>query len=638
MMQIRELVIYSKSGHKRTISFSIGKVNIITGKSKSGKSAVGDIIEYCLGGNSCHIAEGIVRDNALWYGLLLQFDTNKVFVARKNPDEGRQSSSACYYIVGSDITSPNSVDFDSNTNVDGIEELLNRQLGISENEHIPNKGESRNSLEANIRHSLFYCFQGQNEIASRLTLFHRQAENGFIPQIIKDSLPYFLGAVNEDSISLSSKKRSKERQLKLLQRDLYEKQSLSGTGSERAVSLIEEAISVGLLSEDTFINRSDYNSLYTTLKGISLSLDNEPECLNRLSNLQIQLESKREELRKIEYSIREANNYFLASNGYSAEKEHQKVRLSSIGLFENLSFESGKCPLCSGVLKLEPPSIAMMKESIKDLDKSLSRVEKERPKLKRFIEKQMYEADSIKNDILNLKFAIEAEYNQIDELQRIRDLNTCKAKVFGRISYWLENVKTEADSNELNRKIKELEESISEINLLISNDSIKDRIVSALSVIQNYMTKWASQLDTEYSDCPYRLDLSKVTVFLDTNNKSISLRDMGSASNWLVSHLVTMFGLHKFFVENNRPVPNFLFLDQPSQVYFPEGFDKKDGDIKSVEAIYSFIRQRVNELSGKLQVIVVDHAKLESDDFNSDIVEDWHSPENKLIPIDWIEK
>ena len=106
MIQIIELVLYGKHGQKRILKFNVGKVNIITGKTKSGKSAVGDIIEYCMGGNSCHVAEGVIRDNVSWYGLLFQINHNKVFVARKNPEPGQQSTSLCYYIVGTDIQSP----------------------------------------------------------------------------------------------------------------------------------------------------------------------------------------------------------------------------------------------------------------------------------------------------------------------------------------------------------------------------------------------------------------------------------------------------------------------------------------------------------------------------------------------------
>ena len=93
MMQIRELVLYGRNGKVRHLPFSLGTVNIITGKSKSGKSAVGDIIDYCMGGSSCNIADGVVRDTVDWYGLLLQFEDERVFVARKNPEKGQQTTS-----------------------------------------------------------------------------------------------------------------------------------------------------------------------------------------------------------------------------------------------------------------------------------------------------------------------------------------------------------------------------------------------------------------------------------------------------------------------------------------------------------------------------------------------------------------
>ena len=162
-MQIRELVLYGYNGKVRHLQFALGKVNIITGRSKSGKSAIGDIIDYCMGGESCNIADGIVRDNVSWYGLLLQFDNERVFVARKNPDKGQQTTSASYIEVGDKIEVPESCNFSANTNSAGIEKALTQRIGISENLNMPPDGQSRLPLAANIRHALYYCFQGQDE-------------------------------------------------------------------------------------------------------------------------------------------------------------------------------------------------------------------------------------------------------------------------------------------------------------------------------------------------------------------------------------------------------------------------------------------------------------------------------------------
>ena len=89
-MQIRELVLYGRNGKVRHLPFSLGTVNIITGKSKSGKSAVGDIIDYCMGGSSCNIADGVVRDTVDWYGLLLQFEDEFLWLERTQKKDSKQ--------------------------------------------------------------------------------------------------------------------------------------------------------------------------------------------------------------------------------------------------------------------------------------------------------------------------------------------------------------------------------------------------------------------------------------------------------------------------------------------------------------------------------------------------------------------
>ena len=638
-MQILELVLYGKNGKKRTLSFNPGKVNIIPGESKAGKSAVGDIIEYCMGGSSCNIAVGVVRDNVAWYGLLLQCDSNRIFVARKNPDPGRQSTSFCYYEVGTDIESPETAEFTSNTNTDGIEELLTKHIGISENIHMPEEDESSNPLEANIRHALFCCFQSQDEVTARNHLFHRQSEGLPITNAIRDTMPYFLGAVDEDAVLLATERRTKDRELRMLTRRVAETEAITGAGSEKAVALLVEAESVGLIHGTDDLDKTDFESLYDALKGIQLVSQRVPlGSMDRLSTLQTQLKDKETELGELQDSISEARIYLADASGFSGELEHQKVRLESIGLFEKLDFNARKCPLCSGDLNPEPPGVAKLKESILSLDQSINRVEKERPQLRRFIDQQEGKISELKEAIAVIKAEIEGTYPQMQDADRIRDLNDRRAKVFGRISYWLENIELTDDTAEAKKRIKELKDRIVEIDAILSHDSVKDRVSSALSVIQNDMTKWAEDLEMEYAGSPYRLDMGKVTVVVD-HGRPIPLKEMGSGANWLGSHLITMFGLHKYFINNNRPVPNFLFLDQPSQVYFPEGSTSdEDMDIQAVTNVFDFIRKRVYELDGKMQVIVVDHAKLDDDAFKAETIEDWKNTGVKLVPVDWYEE
>ena len=638
-MQILELVLYGKNGRKRTLSFKLGKLNVIPGESKAGKSAVGDIIEYCMGGKSCNIAVGIVRDNVDWYGLLLQFESNRVFIARKNPKPGMQSTSFCYYEIGADIESPEKADFSTNTNTDGIEKLLTKQIGISENIHMPEENESRAPLEANIRHTLFYCFQSQDEVTARNHLFHRQSEGLPITNAIRDTMPYFLGSVDENAVLLAAERRTKDRELRMLTRQVADAEYISGAGTEKAVALLVEAEAVGLITDIHDLDKTDFAKLYDALKNIQLLTQCVPSgSMDHLSALQLRLREKEDELSELRGSLSEAKAYLADASGFRGALEHQKVRLESIGLFEKLDFIPGKCPLCSGTLNPEPPGVARLKDSIRALDQSINRVEKERPQLGHFIDQQEAKISALKKEINVIKAEIEGIYTQKEDADRIRDLNDRRAKVFGRISYWLENVELADNTVESKRRIKKLEERIAEIDAILSNDSVKDRVASALSVIQTDMTTWAKELEMEYAGSPYRLDMGKVTVVVD-HGRPIPLKEMGSGANWLGSHLITMFGLHKYFLNQNRPVPNFLFLDQPSQVYFPEGSTAdEDMDVQAVTKVFNFIRERVTEMEGKMQVIVVDHAKLDDADFTAETVEDWKYTGLKLVPPDWYEK
>lgn len=642
MMQIREVVLYGYNKKVRRLSFTLGKVNIITGNSKSGKSVIGDIIEYCLGGDSCNIAEGVVREYVDWYGLLLQFENERVFVARKNPEKGNQTSYYCYIEIGENIESPEKCNFVSNTNVSGIEESLSRRIGILENKNIPVEGQSRKPLSANIRHALYYCFQGQDEIAARNNLFHRQSES-FITQSIKDTIPYFLGVVDEEALSLENERSILKRNLILEKRKIEEKQFLFGSGFKRAIELIGEAKEVGLITPSEDINYNDFDTLYSILKE-TLNWNpckfSENKTMDRLTYLQDERYKLKNEIDNISLNISNTKKFIGNTSGYSDELKYQINRLESIGLFEKLDFEPGKCPLCSGNLKFPNPSIEMMKKSIKNLDKSIKNVSREKPKLNAYISNLEEKRNEYQSKIKDLESEIDGLYNQNKELNKMKDINASRAKVIGRISLWIESVKIDDEDDKTKNKINEIEKRINEIDEKLSRNSMNERKLSILSIIQNDMTNWATQLKLENSSFPYRLDLNKVTVMVDKVDRSVPLKQLGSGSNWVGIHLISYFALHKFFITAKRPVPNFLFLDQPSQVYFPSESNINTTDMQEVSNIYKFINDRTNELDGKLQVIIVDHADLKDKSFKDNICENWqdkNSEFNTLIPSDWFE-
>lgn len=247
------------------------------------------------------------------------------------------------------------------------------------------------------------------------------------------------------------------------------------------------------------------------------------------------------------------------------------------------------------------------------------------------------EREKKQEEIKALEAEIDGLYQQESERARLRDINARRGKVVGRISLWVESVENDTESEKQEQVVKRIEGRIKEIDDILDRDSVEERKQSALSRIQEDMTKWAKALQLEHSDNPYRLDLNKVTVVVDKPERPVPLKQLGSGSNWVGVHLIAYFALQRFFVNANRPVPRFLFLDQPSQVYFPSELDEKQIDWNEVNIMYQFIIDRTIELNGKLQVIVVDHADLKEDSFRQFICENWWPIDKNLVPSDWYE-
>jgi hypothetical protein len=232
-MQIRALVLYNAAGDVRTLPFKLNAPNIITGRSRRGKTAISHIIDYCLGRGECLVPRGVIRDTVSWFALHLQFPETQLFIARRNPGADAETSPDVYVDTRANITTPPFSELSPNITVDGLTGLLNRMLGIVPNENIPPAGQTRLPLRATVDHTKFLLFQTQNEIGNENHLFHRQGEQ-FIPQAIRDTLPYFLGAVADDTIQLRARLRERRLELQRLTRSQAEADRVAGEGSALA--------------------------------------------------------------------------------------------------------------------------------------------------------------------------------------------------------------------------------------------------------------------------------------------------------------------------------------------------------------------------------------------------------------------
>jgi hypothetical protein len=249
-MQVKSIVLYNYTGQTRTLPFKLGGVNIITGQSRTGKSSIINILDYCLGRPTFTIFEGVNRDVVAWYGVLLQVGENQVFVAKPAPNGQAASQSRGYIEMASEVAVPPLGQLELNTNDDGITQMLSALIGIAPNQTIGPAGVNLGSFQATIQHAKYYLFQNQSLVAAAKQLFWRQDEEG-IPRHIRETLLYFMGAILDERQAQLAEVQRLSRGLRQLQNEsrtadaLFAKQAASGQ------RLLLEARAAGLLEEAT---------------------------------------------------------------------------------------------------------------------------------------------------------------------------------------------------------------------------------------------------------------------------------------------------------------------------------------------------------------------------------------------------
>jgi hypothetical protein len=229
----------------RDLQFRVDGLNVITGRSSTGKSALSEIVEYCMGRSSFNVPEGIIRDKVAWFAVIYQFEHEQVLVAKPTPPEGGASCGTAMLRRGTELQAPSFEELAVNSDDDAVVTLLSRLLGIPENRTDVPLEHSRDSYDANVKHTFYYLFQKQGLVANKDQLLYRQNEQ-FQPQAIRDTLPILLGVSSHDRYELESKLRIAQRDLRLNAKLLEQARDAIDTSHEKAIGLYSEAKAVGV--------------------------------------------------------------------------------------------------------------------------------------------------------------------------------------------------------------------------------------------------------------------------------------------------------------------------------------------------------------------------------------------------------
>jgi hypothetical protein len=436
-MKIKSIHIYSHDGRRRDLEFHDG-LNVITGRSSTGKSALSDIIEYCMGRSTFNVPEGFIRDRVAWFAVIYQFAGDQVLIAKPSPGAGRSSCSTAMVRRGATIAAPTFEQLVVNDDDNGVETLLSQLLGIPENTTDVPLESSRESYDANIKHTYYYLFQKQTIVANKDQLFYRQNEP-FQPQAIKDTLPILLGVSSRERFQLESLMRVAQRELRLNAKLLEQASDAIDNSEDRAVGLLSEARAVGILSSEGTDKESVVEMLRRALAWKPTPAPEDDG--QRVTTIENELIGLREQRREIQRRIEAAQLYAKRSEGFQTEVGEQRDRLTSVkALPVNKASGEWQWPFAESNLALKSPIASILLAELESLDREMTAVVGERPALDAYLEDQRRElhrtGDQIRNNEVQLSGAIAA--NEV--IAEMGNRNNAASRVVGRISLFLESL------------------------------------------------------------------------------------------------------------------------------------------------------------------------------------------------------
>lgn len=636
-MQIKEIVLYGPEGKsKRSIKFHLDSINIISGPSKTGKTALINIIEYCLGKMESEIPKSSYFDLVSWYGLLLSFNKDYLFIARRAPSNIKTINN--FFIDSGIKETPNYMPRKGNAMRATLLKILNEKLGIVE--MLPYGSDDR-SFSINIRHALFYSFQDERDIMSKKYLFHDQ-NNYFVEQDMKKTLPYFLNVMENDDYNIRKKIERLNNRLSDINNIIGEIEAKRQNRAQDIQFFVSQLKYFDLIPNTFEVDDKNNREITEILNEIVSNWKPTNFQMNvpniKLEDIQKRLRTLRAQLEDKVFEKDTLSTFLNENDSYRQKLDEQKDRLETINLFDDVVHlpHNNKCPFCHNQLKENNVLLEKLEEYLHIVKANIKTVNEEKS-----VVEEKY--DLLVNEIGELYTEISKEETILKELtsnkenQIIYDNNIKISLLLGNIQYWLKHLPIDVDLNTYESEKSYLTDKISKLTDQISMDEYESRLDSAISKINILLNHYAQILDLEHSEDFLRFDINKMTIVSEKQNSSTALYEMGSSENFLGYHLITIFSFHEYFVKNNSPTPRFLFLDQPSQPYFPKEKESEtieDNDLKSLKSIYEFIF-KMKKLD-HFQIIVTDHADLEMKMFQDSVVCKW-TEVDKLIPAEWIE-
>ncbi|MFK5948596.1 MAG: DUF3732 domain-containing protein [Methylococcales bacterium] len=636
---IYELGVIDKTGNTHPVKFKQG-LNVVTGKSSTGKSALIEIFDYCFGSSEYTVPKGVITDSASLYYVYLNVNDQAIILGRLS--DGKNKA----FFKREDGYYPEKINrnYFSDNHFIALDKFKKHVRGLfldidDVDESLVARDYRKYNSKAptpSIRSFMSFVLQHQNLVANKHALFYRFDENKKREQIVEHT-KIFLGLVDQKFFHLS---QEKERLLAEVNRIEREQNS-----NKQVAENQKQKIEPVLLQLYALMGLEDYP---VTLQDIlnhpqdgKEQLDKmvRPEKIVPLSDaitqhhltLQQKLASKTVNLRRLQRQAGLIKKHIAEEEKFVAGGENFQQS-------ETVQIAKSVCPFCNTEHDQLQKNAEQLKQAVSKIASNLKQAKPMRAKFESSLLDVQREMEQLSNEVTTTT-------SQIFELEKSEEKLKEKKSLYESILVYkvkldmIIDAVSHIDDTEIDERLKTARNAVDEIEGKLKKYNFKDGIAKANQAVNEKMKEIGKHFEFEDSYKPINLHFSFETFdlyHLNSKEEKIFLRSMGSGANWLYSHVTLFLALHHYFASlgENCAIPSILFFDQPTQVYFPsfkfdksETFDKEniqnlenrsgderqvDEDMKAVENLFSrlsiYCSDVLKEEGFSPQIIVTDHA------------------------------
>lgn len=647
--QVLKLILWSKAGHSpRIVEFEEGMVNVISGASKTGKSAVIPIIDYCLASGKCSIPVGTIRNACSWFGIVIQTIEGQKLLARREPGDAKQTGDMMV-LEGETVEVPQDTPV-KNMTADRVKRILDRLSALSNLDLETSDSPGYNS-RVSFRDLTAFVFQPQYIVANPAVLYFK-ADTSEHREKLKAIFPYVLGAITAAMLTAKWEIDKLQRALRRKEAELNAMRTSVRTWQVEAQGWIRQAVELGMLpaSAEVPIEWPDVLELLRSIaegssRSAQPSVASIETTLQELQGLRERERTAAAELAERRQRLNEIQRLIDSSQSYGSAMHVQRERLEVANWIETLAERSNDPILALGGGGRD--KVEALREALAGVEIQLraqpslsDAFDRERMRLRGEVEEGTATLSGIRQEMVLLERRSEEVRAATFRSDRIE-------RFLGRLEQAIQVYDKTGEDATLPSEIDSLRNLLTENRRIYSEGQVRQKQANALKIVESFASAIIPTLDAEWPNSPIEILVEDLTIRVIHPDRSDYLWEIGSGANWLAYHVAVMLALQRFFLTDvGHPVPGLLVFDQPSQVYFPSGFEaehvsdrgrSRDEDITAIRSVFEALGAEVTRAAGRLQIIVLDHAG--SDVWGEILgvtrIQDWRG-DDKLVPIDWL--